>query len=157
MQEIFPGQFTPSPSHCFIASLERKGKLLRNYTQNIDTLEQAAGITRVIQCHGTLCTTCVWCEIDHHISVTLFLPLLFTAAILCLCIPMYSLAYFSHLSSTTSGSFLTATCTRCKYSVPGDDIKEDIMNEASCTSVYASQWLLVVSKLIMFSDVVELG
>lgn len=62
---------------------------------------------------------------------------------------MYSLAYFSHLSSTTSGSFLTATCTRCKYSVPGDDIKEDIMNEASCTSVYASQWLLVVSKLIM--------
>lgn len=31
------------------------------------------------------------------------------------------------------GSFLTASCTRCKYSVSGDDIKEEIMNEASST------------------------
>ena len=47
-----PGQFSPSPSHRFISALERRGKLLRNYTQNIDTLEQAAGITKVLHCHG---------------------------------------------------------------------------------------------------------
>ncbi len=32
--------------------LDKKGRLLRNYTQNIDTLEQAAGIQKIIQCHG---------------------------------------------------------------------------------------------------------
>ena len=39
-REIYPGQFAPSPCHRFIRVLERHGKLLRNYTQNIDTLEQ---------------------------------------------------------------------------------------------------------------------
>lgn len=53
LQEIYPGQFLPSPSHRFIAALERRNKLLRNYSQNIDTLEQAAGISRVVYCHGT--------------------------------------------------------------------------------------------------------
>lgn len=42
MQEIYPGKFSPSPSHHFIKQLEMHGKLLRNYTQNIDTLEQVA-------------------------------------------------------------------------------------------------------------------
>ena len=36
----------------FISLLQKTGRLLRNYTQNIDTLEQVAGITNVIQCHG---------------------------------------------------------------------------------------------------------
>ena len=27
-------------------------KLLRNYTQNIDTLESLAGVQNVLQCHG---------------------------------------------------------------------------------------------------------
>ncbi|VDD75489.1 unnamed protein product, partial [Mesocestoides corti] len=62
-RELFPGQFKPSFAHRFIKLLERKGKLLRNYTQNIDTLEQAAGITRVIQCHGSFATaSCVTCQ-----------------------------------------------------------------------------------------------
>merc|ERR1712079_188404 len=39
-REIYPGQFNPSPCHRFIRSVEKHGKLLRNYTQNIDTLEQ---------------------------------------------------------------------------------------------------------------------
>lgn len=39
-------------SHRFIKALEDKGKLLRNYTQNIDTLENTAGIERVVYCHG---------------------------------------------------------------------------------------------------------
>ncbi|XP_041485491.1 NAD-dependent protein deacetylase sirtuin-1-like isoform X1 [Lytechinus variegatus] len=61
-KELFPGQFKPSPSHKFISQLEQHDKLLRNYTQNIDTLEQCAGITRVIQCHGSFATaTCTRC------------------------------------------------------------------------------------------------
>jgi NAD-dependent deacetylase sirtuin 1 len=43
--------------------MEEKNKLLRNYTQNIDTLEQAAGIQRVITCHGSFATaTCTRCK-----------------------------------------------------------------------------------------------
>lgn len=37
---------------------------LQNYTQNIDTLESIAGITRVLQCHGSFKTaTCLQCRI----------------------------------------------------------------------------------------------
>lgn len=52
LQEIYPGQFQPSLCHKFIALMDKERKLLRNYTQNIDTLEQVAGIQRIIQCHG---------------------------------------------------------------------------------------------------------
>lgn len=55
-REIYPGQFKPSPCHQFIRCIESCGKLLRNYTQNIDTLEQVAGIHNVIQCHGSFAT-----------------------------------------------------------------------------------------------------
>lgn len=62
-REIYPGQFKPSPCHKFIANLEKSDKLLRNYTQNIDTLEQEAGINRVIQCHGSFATaSCTACK-----------------------------------------------------------------------------------------------
>lgn len=62
-KEIYPGQFAPSISHKFIRLMEEKNKLLRNYTQNIDTLEQAAGIQRVITCHGSFATaTCTQCK-----------------------------------------------------------------------------------------------
>lgn len=61
-REIFPGQFTPSVSHRFIKELESAGRLLRNYTQNIDTLEHQTGIKRVVECHGSFskctCTAC---------------------------------------------------------------------------------------------------
>ncbi|PWN97343.1 SIR2-domain-containing protein [Tilletiopsis washingtonensis] len=50
---IFPSNFTPSPTHRFIKLLEERDVLLRDYTQNIDTLEQQAGITRVLNCHGS--------------------------------------------------------------------------------------------------------
>ncbi|KAF7983747.1 hypothetical protein HWV62_19721 [Athelia sp. TMB] len=40
-----------------------KDKLLRNYTQNIDTLETLAGVTRVLQCHGSFATaSCIKCN-----------------------------------------------------------------------------------------------
>ncbi|XP_013411403.1 NAD-dependent protein deacetylase sirtuin-1 isoform X2 [Lingula anatina] len=62
-KEIYPGQFQPSPCHRFIKLLEDHEKLLRNYAQNIDTLEQVAGIQNVIQCHGSFATaTCMTCK-----------------------------------------------------------------------------------------------
>lgn len=62
-REIYPGQFKPSPCHRFIKMLEQKQKLLRNYTQNIDTLEQVAGIKNVIECHGSFSTaSCTKCK-----------------------------------------------------------------------------------------------
>ncbi|XP_017859852.1 PREDICTED: NAD-dependent histone deacetylase Sir2 [Drosophila arizonae] len=62
-REIYPGEFKPSPCHRFIKMLETKGKLLRNYTQNIDTLERVAGIQRVIECHGSFSTaSCTKCK-----------------------------------------------------------------------------------------------
>ncbi|XP_067671872.1 NAD-dependent protein deacetylase sirtuin-1-like [Haliotis asinina] len=62
-KEIYPGQFEPSRCHKFIQLIEQHGKLLRNYTQNIDTLEQVAGIKNVIQCHGSFAgATCMVCR-----------------------------------------------------------------------------------------------
>ncbi|XP_026851349.2 NAD-dependent protein deacetylase sirtuin-1 isoform X2 [Electrophorus electricus] len=62
-KEIYPGQFQPSLCHRFISMLDNKEKLLRNYTQNIDTLEQVAGVQRIIQCHGSFATaSCLVCK-----------------------------------------------------------------------------------------------
>lgn len=53
-----------TPTHKFIKLLHEKNKLLRNYTQNIDNLEQYVGIPkeRIVQCHGSFgsahCITC---------------------------------------------------------------------------------------------------
>ena len=55
-KDIYPSNFKPSASHRFIRLLEERGQLLRNYTQNIDTLEQAAGIKSVLNCHGSFAT-----------------------------------------------------------------------------------------------------
>nr|XP_023022612.1 NAD-dependent protein deacetylase sirtuin-1 [Leptinotarsa decemlineata] len=61
-RDIYPGKFLPSPCHRFIKLLEKHKKLLRNYTQNIDTLEKEADIQRVIECHGSFATaTCTKC------------------------------------------------------------------------------------------------
>ncbi|KAJ3662329.1 hypothetical protein Zmor_006683 [Zophobas morio] len=61
-RDIYPGKFKPSPCHKFIKLLEKYGKLLRNYTQNIDTLEKEANIEKVIECHGSFATaTCTKC------------------------------------------------------------------------------------------------
>ncbi|KKY34926.1 putative sir2-like protein [Diaporthe ampelina] len=53
-----------SPTHAFIALLQKHGKLLTNYSQNIDNLESKAGIDhdKLIQCHGSFATaTCFTC------------------------------------------------------------------------------------------------
>ena len=63
--ELWPGIcHSPTLTHSFIALLERKGLLLRNYTQNIDCLDVLAGVTEgtMIECHGHFrtasCTKC---------------------------------------------------------------------------------------------------
>ncbi|SPO05054.1 related to NAD-dependent histone deacetylase [Cephalotrichum gorgonifer] len=68
-----------TPTHAFIALLQEKGKLLTNYTQNIDNLEAVAGVRpdKLIQCHGSFATaTCLECqykadldEIIHDVKV----------------------------------------------------------------------------------------
>ncbi|KAJ7808887.1 SIR2-domain-containing protein [Mycena olivaceomarginata] len=61
--QIYPSNFVPSPCHRFIKLVEDKNQLLRNYTQNIDGLHTLAGVTRVLECHGSFVTaTCVLCH-----------------------------------------------------------------------------------------------
>ncbi|CAF1555694.1 Sir2p [Saccharomyces cerevisiae PE-2] len=62
---VLPPENIYSPLHSFIKILQMKGKLLRNYTQNIDNLESYAGIStdKLVQCHGSFATaTCVTCH-----------------------------------------------------------------------------------------------
>lgn len=76
-KDILPTEKKFSPTHAFIRLLQDKGKLLTNYTQNIDNIEANAGVLpeKIVQCHG---------------------------------------------------SFATATCTKCKYKVPGETIFDTI-------------------------------
>ncbi|OLN85149.1 NAD-dependent protein deacetylase hst1 [Colletotrichum chlorophyti] len=63
-KDILPSTNRFTPTHAFISMLQKKGKLLTNYTQNIDNLEAKAGISseKMIQCHGSFATaTCVQC------------------------------------------------------------------------------------------------
>lgn len=58
-----PGKTTPT--HAFIKMLYDRGRLLTNYTQNIDNLESSIGLPKekVIQCHGSWATfTCRKCN-----------------------------------------------------------------------------------------------
>jgi len=53
-KELWPGRFEPTAAHRFIRLLEDKGVLLRCYTQNIDSLETAAGVSpaKLVAAHG---------------------------------------------------------------------------------------------------------
>ncbi|CUS21630.1 LAQU0S03e07008g1_1 [Lachancea quebecensis] len=62
---VLPPENLFSPLHSFIRMIQDKGKLLRNYTQNIDNLESYAGIQaeKMVQCHGSFATaSCVSCH-----------------------------------------------------------------------------------------------
>ena len=64
-KDILPSTNKFSPTHAFIRLLQDKGKLLTNFTQNIDNLEGHAGIlpSKLIQCHGSFATaSCVECK-----------------------------------------------------------------------------------------------
>ncbi|RAL00999.1 putative histone deacetylase SIR2 [Aspergillus ibericus CBS 121593] len=64
-KDILPTEKKFSPTHAFIRLLQDKGKLLTNYTQNIDNIEANAGVLpeNIVQCHGSFATaTCVKCQ-----------------------------------------------------------------------------------------------
>ena len=64
-KDILPPSKKYTPTHRFIKILQENGKLLTNYTQNIDNLEQAADISteNLVQCHGSFATaTCIQCK-----------------------------------------------------------------------------------------------
>ena len=68
---LYPGSIKPSPSHNFLAWLDEQGVLLRVYTQNIDTLELRAGVSkdRVVYAHGSLSNaTCMKCKTTYSSS-----------------------------------------------------------------------------------------
>jgi NAD-dependent histone deacetylase SIR2 len=55
-----------TPTHAFIKLLQDKGKLLTNYTQNIDGLESVSGVTHVVQTHGSIAAgRCMRCGKEH--------------------------------------------------------------------------------------------
>jgi NAD-dependent histone deacetylase SIR2 len=55
-----------TPTHAFIKLIQDKGKLLTNYTQNIDGLESVSGVTRVVQTHGSIAAgRCMRCGKEH--------------------------------------------------------------------------------------------
>ena len=53
--DILPDLQRYTPTHAFLRLLQDKSRLQTNYTQNIDNLEELAGIdrARLIQCHGS--------------------------------------------------------------------------------------------------------
>ncbi|KAK9816322.1 hypothetical protein WJX74_004001 [Apatococcus lobatus] len=53
-KELYPGNFKPTTAHYFIRLLEKKGLLLRCFTQNIDSLEREAGVSsdKIVAAHG---------------------------------------------------------------------------------------------------------
>ncbi|KAK1249316.1 hypothetical protein MKX07_002832 [Trichoderma sp. CBMAI-0711] len=64
-KDIIPSTDRFTPTHKFIAMLHERGKLLTNYSQNIDNLEIKAGLPKekLIQCHGSFGTaSCVQCR-----------------------------------------------------------------------------------------------
>jgi NAD-dependent SIR2 family protein deacetylase len=68
---LYPGSIDATPSHHFLASLDRRRILLRIYTQNIDSLEQLSGVRpeKVIYAHGSLSSaTCTRCRVAYSAS-----------------------------------------------------------------------------------------
>ena len=66
-RQILPSTTAFSPTHAFLRLLQDKNKLLRVYTQNIDNLEQLAGIRqdKLVQCHGSFATaSCMRCNLQ---------------------------------------------------------------------------------------------
>lgn len=70
--ELLPGRFHPTPAHFLSTLLEKNGKLLRLYTQNVDGLERAAGVSedRLVEAHGHFRSArCSFCRREVDLSV----------------------------------------------------------------------------------------
>ncbi|KAJ8611886.1 hypothetical protein CTAYLR_005814 [Chrysophaeum taylorii] len=61
-RSLWPGSRPPTPTHLFVRLLDDKRQLVRCYTQNIDSLESAAGLSTdaVVAAHGNFdSATCI--------------------------------------------------------------------------------------------------
>ncbi len=69
LQELFPGTFQPTPAHFFMKLLHDKGLLLRCFTQNIDSLENQAGLDKeqIVAAHGNFDSKC--CTLLGHVQL----------------------------------------------------------------------------------------
>lgn len=64
-KELYPGNYSPTISHVFIALLAQKGLLRMLFTQNIDCLERQAGVPGelIVEAHGSFATQrCIECK-----------------------------------------------------------------------------------------------
>lgn len=67
-QELYPGKYRPTITHCFIRLLHAKGLLLKLFTQNIDCLEREAGVPddKIIEAHGSFAKQkCIECGLPY--------------------------------------------------------------------------------------------
>jgi len=70
---IFPAA-RPNAAHLFLAALERMGKRVTVITQNVDSLHEEAGSTRVLHLHGlTARNVCLRCHKEYSEEVILSL------------------------------------------------------------------------------------
>lgn len=70
-QEFSQIPISPTPTHHFIKKIQDRGKLLRCYTQNIDSLELKAGVDceKLVQVHGHYRTaSCICCGLSMPIE-----------------------------------------------------------------------------------------
>ncbi|CAF0944814.1 unnamed protein product [Didymodactylos carnosus] len=70
-KELYPENFKPTPAHYFIRLLNEKKKLLRVFTQNIDSLERVAEIPadKIVEAHGTFFTShCIDCKEEYSLQ-----------------------------------------------------------------------------------------
>merc|ERR1712137_149 len=70
-RELFPGKYVPTKAHYFVRLLAEKGLLIRNFTQNIDTLEREAKLDGkfIVEAHGSFAEACcVTCKAPFSTS-----------------------------------------------------------------------------------------
>lgn len=68
---LWPGAYRPTLVHHFVRILEKEGRLLRVCTQNIDGLEEEAGVSeeKVVQAHGNFRhASCIDCHASFDIQ-----------------------------------------------------------------------------------------
>lgn len=64
-KELYPGKHRPTITHSFVRLLEKKGLLGTCFTQNIDTLERQAGVSKekLVEAHGSFASqSCIDCK-----------------------------------------------------------------------------------------------
>ncbi|CAL8902065.1 sirtuin NAD-dependent deacetylase [Bacillus pumilus] len=66
------GEYEPNSGHTFLAGLEKQGKLVEIFTQNIDGLHKKAGSQHVYELHGSIQTaTCPSCQATYELPYLL--------------------------------------------------------------------------------------